>query len=174
MVDVSSSAASSVMRYRAAGFWRRFFSGFLDLLILSPLLLIFFLGFCIFFHSPFPKTKELIPDLFISYLIEQKIVAKAFLLLVVIILFLYHFLFHSLMGCTLGDRLMKMRVIDSYGQRPGFLRVLIRTLGMGVSFILAGAGFLWIAFDRERRALHDWVGGTYVVLIPTEKKVQKT
>jgi len=23
---------------------------------------------------------------------------------------------------------------------------------------------LWIGFDREKRALHDWVAGTYVVL----------
>ena len=26
-----------------------------------------------------------------------------------------------------------------------------------------GLGFLWIAFDSEKRGLHDWLSGTYVV-----------
>jgi uncharacterized RDD family membrane protein YckC len=24
-------------------------------------------------------------------------------------------------------------------------------------------GFLWIGFDSEKRGLHDWIAGTYVV-----------
>ena len=26
-----------------------------------------------------------------------------------------------------------------------------------------GLGFAWIGFDREKRGLHDWLAGTYVV-----------
>lgn len=170
MVNSSSLSGSSGTRYRAAGFWRRLLSGIFDLLILSPVLFLFFWGLCGFFRAPFPKTKEFSPDLLISYLIDQRLVGKAFFFLAISILFLYYFLFHALLGSSIGERLMKMNVIDSYGERPSFFRTLLRTLGMGISLILAGAGFLWIAFDREGRAFHDWIGGTYMVLQPQEKK----
>jgi uncharacterized RDD family membrane protein YckC len=35
---------------------------------------------------------------------------------------------------------------------------------MVLSLALAGLGFLWCIFDRERRALHDHLSGTYVIL----------
>ena len=164
MVDGTSSQSSTI-RYRAAGFWRRCAAGILDLIFLSPLFIVFFWGLSYIFQSPSLHMRELSPDLFLSYLIEQNRVGKSFFFLVVIILFLYHFLFHSLLGSTIGERIFRLKVIDVYGERPKFLRTLIRTLSMGISLALAGAGFLWIAFDRERRAFHDWRGGTYVVLM---------
>jgi uncharacterized RDD family membrane protein YckC len=26
-------------------------------------------------------------------------------------------------------------------------------------------GYLWIAFDAEKRGLHDWIAGTYVIRV---------
>ena len=63
-----------------------------------------------------------------------------------------------------GKRLLGLMVIDVYGERPGLARTLLRTSGYLVSAALFSLGFLWIGFDRERRALHDWLAGTYVVL----------
>ena len=42
-------------------------------------------------------------------------------------------------------------------------RALVRTAGYVVSVASLGLGFLWIAFDSEKRGLHDWMAGTYVV-----------
>jgi uncharacterized RDD family membrane protein YckC len=35
---------------------------------------------------------------------------------------------------------------------------------MGLSLGLVGLGWLWCIFDRERRALHDHLSSTYVVV----------
>jgi uncharacterized RDD family membrane protein YckC len=36
---------------------------------------------------------------------------------------------------------------------------------VGITFLLASLGFIWAAFDRHRRALHDRIAGTVVVRI---------
>jgi len=38
---------------------------------------------------------------------------------------------------------------------------------MALSVGLAGLGLLWCIFDRERRALHDHLAGTYVIVDET-------
>ena len=82
-----------------------------------------------------------------------------------ILFFLYFFVFHAARGQTPGKKLLGLRVIDAYGGRPGLLRTLLRTAGYLLSLLPCSLGFLWIGFDRERRALHDWVAGTYVVRV---------
>jgi Tol biopolymer transport system component len=55
------------------------------------------------------------------------------------------------------------RIIDVYGERPSVARAAARTGGYLACVATLGLGFLWIGFDSERRGLHDWVAGTYVV-----------
>jgi uncharacterized RDD family membrane protein YckC len=62
--------------------------------------------------------------------------------------------------------LLGVRVIDVYGEPPSALRALARTLGYFVAAATGGLGFLWIGFDREKRGLHDWISGTYVIKAP--------
>ena len=69
-------------------------------------------------------------------------------------------------GQTPGKQLLGLIVIDAYGERPSLLKTLLRTVGYAVSVLPFSLGFLWIGFDREKRALHDWLAGTYVVLAP--------
>jgi len=69
-------------------------------------------------------------------------------------------------GCTPGKLLLELRVVDARGGgRPGWTRALIRYLGYLASALPLGLGFLWAAFDREGRALHDRLAGTRVVRI---------
>ena len=60
-------------------------------------------------------------------------------------------------------QLMKMRIIDIYGEAPSATRYVTRTLGYLACFATLSLGFLWAGFDSERRGLHDWISGTYVV-----------
>ncbi len=76
---------------------------------------------------------------------------------------LYAFFFHAGMGCTPGMRLLGLRVIDSYGRAPSPIRAAARIVGTIASAMTFGLGFLWIGFDRDKRGLHDWIAGTYVV-----------
>lgn len=66
-------------------------------------------------------------------------------------------------GRTLGQRLLSIRIVDRHGRSPSVLIVGLRTLAQLVGLLAAALGPLWIAFDSERRAVHDLVAGTYVV-----------
>lgn len=78
---------------------------------------------------------------------------------------LYYLLFLILMGYTPGHRLARIRVVDSLGTQPHPVRTLVRLLGAGFGMVPLGLGGVWIAFDREKRGLHDHVAGTYVVRV---------
>jgi uncharacterized RDD family membrane protein YckC len=86
--------------------------------------------------------------------------------LVVCVVMFYSVLFLSTSGRTPGLTVVRSRVINIYGERPELWRVVLRCLGAGASACLLGLGFLWSGFDREKRGLHDWVAGTYVVRQP--------
>ena len=54
-------------------------------------------------------------------------------------------------------------MIDVYGERPSFARIGLRVGGYLVGLCTLFLGFLWIGFDAEKRGLHDWIAGTYVI-----------
>jgi uncharacterized RDD family membrane protein YckC len=66
-------------------------------------------------------------------------------------------------GKTLGMALLGIRVVrrDGSPARPG--NAIKRALALPLSFLTLGIGFLPIIFGKERRALHDGIGGTAVV-----------
>jgi uncharacterized RDD family membrane protein YckC len=69
-------------------------------------------------------------------------------------------------GRTLGMRPWRLRVIAADGA-PATLRALLRRYAIGtLSLLLAGAGFWWAWFDRERLTWHDRVSGTRMVREP--------
>ena len=68
-------------------------------------------------------------------------------------------------GATPGKLLLDLRVVDvARGERPGYVRAIIRYLGYFVSFLTLGLGFLWVVFDRRSQALHDKLAGTCVIV----------
>jgi uncharacterized RDD family membrane protein YckC len=76
---------------------------------------------------------------------------------------LYFMFTISWSGRSFGQRLLSMRVIDRHGQPPSVLVAGLRTVAQLAGLVAAALGPLWIAFDSERRALHDLAAGTYVV-----------
>lgn len=76
---------------------------------------------------------------------------------------LYFGLFWALRGQTLGGRLLGVRVIDLHGDRPSPARSAIRALTHVLGLLAGALGWIWAAFDFERRAWHDHSSGTYVV-----------
>lgn len=153
-------------RFRAAGFWRRAAAGLVDLAILLPVCAACGLVLCLIFGQPIPRLAELSPDLLLAALLDGNAASEALLALSGILFFLYFFVFQAARGQTPGKQLLGLRLIDAYGARPGLLRTLVRTAAYLLSALPFSLGFLWIGFDRERRALHDWVAGTYVVRLP--------
>jgi uncharacterized RDD family membrane protein YckC len=71
--------------------------------------------------------------------------------------------FWVLVGHTPGMRVMGIRLTGAHGERVTLARGLRRLVGLGLSFLSLGLGFLLILVDDRRRALQDRVGGTVVV-----------
>jgi uncharacterized RDD family membrane protein YckC len=60
----------------------------------------------------------------------------------------------------------RLRVIAADGSPPT-MRALLRRYAIGtLSLLLAGAGFWWAWFDRERLTWHDRASGTQIVREP--------
>ena len=73
-------------------------------------------------------------------------------------------LWFSPMQATAGQRICRLRVVDAMdGGRITFMRGLLRVLGMILSGLILGIGFLMAAFTERKRALHDIIAGTCVV-----------
>ena len=106
-------------------------------------------------------------------------------------LLLYFFIGFAWKGQTIGASVMQLMVIRSDGHPLGVLGAMARVVGLlvyvliaagglivayafrdnstmaaaaiGGSFVIAALGFIWAAFDRHRRTLHDRIAGTIVV-----------
>lgn len=106
-------------------------------------------------------------------------------------LLLYFFIGFAWKGQTIGASVMQLMIIRSDGRPLGVLGAMARVIGLliyvliaaagmiaayafrdnstlagaaiAVSLIVAAFGFIWAAFDRHRRTLHDRIAGTIVV-----------
>lgn len=66
-------------------------------------------------------------------------------------------------GQTLGKILGELRVVDTAGRPPGYLRSFVRAGIGGLGVLLAGLGLAPMLVDPARRAFHDKLLGTRVV-----------
>ncbi len=155
--------AVAPVRVRVAGFWRRLVAGAVDALVLTSVFAILATLVALVLRHPLPRIGQLGPDYVVDMAVNGGVLAEAGLALLAILGFLYFFLFTALRGQTFGKHLLKLRVIDGYGERPSLMRSLLRTVAYLPSLLLLALGFLWIGFDREKRGLHDWIADTYVV-----------
>jgi len=71
--------------------------------------------------------------------------------------------FWVLVGHTPGMRVMGIRVTAVDRDHVSLGRGLRRLVGLGLSFLSLGLGFLLILVDDRRRALQDRLGGTLVI-----------
>ena len=66
-------------------------------------------------------------------------------------------------GKTLGMAMFGIQVVTAEGRPIDSRRAALRTLGLVLTLLTLGIGFLGIVYQRERRALDDFVAGTAVV-----------
>jgi uncharacterized RDD family membrane protein YckC len=113
---------------------------------------------------PIPGPRELGPDLLVAGILDRNPMAVGAVGLFAGLTGLYQLYFAGIAGQTFGMRLMGIRLICGRGRPPGPGRGLLRLIALVVSAGPAGLGWLWALFDREHRALHDHVAGTYVIV----------
>ena len=82
----------------------------------------------------------------------------------------FYGVFWTIRGQTLGMASWRLRVEREDGTLLGWGDT-ARRLGWAlVSALPLGLGFLWVLFDHERRAWHDRLSGTRVVVLPEGSK----
>jgi uncharacterized RDD family membrane protein YckC len=84
-----------------------------------------------------------------------------------IVLGVWEFLYFSyqwaVSGKTLGMAIFGVQVVTVQGGPITPKQAVLRALGLGLTLLTLGIGFLGIVYQRERRALDDFVAGTAVV-----------
>lgn len=67
-------------------------------------------------------------------------------------------------GQSFGKMLTGLRIVRSDGNAASLSRILVRHLvGYPLTFLTLGLGFVFSFFNRDGRALHDYVSGTTLV-----------
>ena len=67
-------------------------------------------------------------------------------------------------GQTPGMELMNIELCTIDGEHSiGYKRGFFRYIGMNLSALILGLGFLWILIDKDRQGWHDKIAKTYVV-----------
>jgi uncharacterized RDD family membrane protein YckC len=153
-----------VIRVRVTGFPRRCAAVIVDAAVLLACTAGVTLVAAFALKVPMPGLREVGPDLLVAGILDRNPMAVGAVGLFVGITILYQLYFAGIAGQTLGMRLVGIRLISGRARAPGATRGMVRLAGMVISVLPAGLGWLWALFDREHRALHDHLAGTYVIV----------
>ncbi|MBP7141944.1 MAG: RDD family protein [Opitutaceae bacterium] len=71
-----------------------------------------------------------------------------------------------LKGTTIGGIVCGLKVVRTNDDPLDWTVAVVRALGCFLSLLVAGLGFIWVAFDDEKQGWHDKIAGTFVVRVP--------
>lgn len=132
-----------------AGFWIRFAAKFLDSIILGIVNII--LSFAIVGTAMGAKP-------------GTTIVAQLLLMMIgLVIRFAYCVFFVGKFGATPGKMACKVKIVRADGSPVSYGRAVGRFFAEILSGMILGIGYIMIAFDDEKRALHDRICDTRVI-----------
>lgn len=108
-------------------------------------------------------------------MIETGVTTAPFWWLRMIVFFLvqvgYFVCFWAWRGQTPGKWVMRLKITQFDGSPIGWGGALLRYCGYIISAMLIFIGFFWVALDSRRQGVHDKIAETFVVHIPTSKKI---
>lgn len=165
---IPRGTSDRVLRVRVSGFGRRFVAAAIDAVLLGGFTLAVTLLAAVVLGTPLPRAREIGPDLLVAGILDRNPMTVGALGLFAGITLLYQLYWAGIAGYTLGMKVVQIRVISTRGRSPGAVRGMIRVLAFAISVLPGGLGWLWAIFDREHRALHDYLAGTYVILAPDQ------
>jgi len=145
------------------GFWRRLAAAAIDFAIIIPISAVLTWICSKVAGVHLPPTRMHGPDFWVDLLIGSDPALMMALGLFLAIGALYLYLFQVTIGRTLGMKALRLRIIDVWGDPPSHARCAARTAAYFASAGTLLLGFVWIGFDSEKRGLHDWIAGTYVI-----------
>ncbi|HET9463790.1 MAG TPA: RDD family protein [Thiobacillus sp.] len=107
-----------------------------------------------------------LPFLYLVGTAERGWLRHVFQLYLLAILFAYFSAFWLRSGQTLAMKTWRIRLVNADGGPLTFRQALLRFLLALLGLLLAGAGFWWALFDRDRQFLHDRIAGTRLIRVP--------
>ncbi|RBP51578.1 RDD family protein [Arenicella xantha] len=146
--DLGQTSTRSGANLRYAGFWIRVAATVIDTIIL--MLVIMPLMFLVYGGDVLSEgnMSNGFWDVMISYVLP----AVAYIVLWVKI------------GGTPGKRLLGLRIVnESTLQNLTWGAAIIRYIGYFVSMFLLFIGYIWVAFDKKKKGLHDYMGSSIVI-----------
>ncbi len=134
-----------------SGFWRRFAAILIDGIILSIVQ---------YMIAPMFPEKHVGEIFGMQYESESRLLQ----LTVMVINWLYFALMESSASqSTIGKMALGIKVTDIDGQRISFGKATGRHFGKILSTLVLLIGFIMVAWDDKRQALHDKLAGTLVI-----------
>ncbi len=156
--------ARQVPVVHVTGFWKRAAAAAIDLAIVLPPAMLVVLVVGKLAGVALPHRIGLLDlDMWIDLVLATDPALVMGVTLVSALGLVYLLVCHILLGRTLGMRVLKIRIIDVYGDRPSPARCIARCAGYLAGLATLFLGFLWMGFDSEKRGLQDWIAGTYVI-----------
>ncbi len=152
MQKIAEGAQLNSGELRYAGFWVRFGAKFLDGLILGlPFMVVFFLVLIPQIRSgtPTPERFSFLPLMIqIGFIFIQMA---------------YQIFFLGKYGATPGKMLCRLKVVTAEGGPIGYGRATGRFFAEMLSGMACYIGYIIVAFDSQKRALHDYICSTRVI-----------
>lgn len=72
----------------------------------------------------------------------------------------------ALKATTVGGIVCNLKVVRLDDRPLDWPTALVRVLAGFLSLVVAGLGFIWVAFDEQKQSWHDKIAGTTVVQVP--------
>ena len=66
-------------------------------------------------------------------------------------------------GTTIGKICLGLKVVKIDGTPLDFATALVRSLSAFFSVAVAGIGYFWAGWDKEKQSWHDKIAGTVVI-----------
>jgi uncharacterized RDD family membrane protein YckC len=82
---------------------------------------------------------------------------------IAILMLFYYVGTWSILGGSPGQLVMSLRMVDRSAKTVGFGRALLRYIMKGFFGFLWPVSALMVAFGKDKRAIHDFLAGTYVI-----------
>ncbi len=75
----------------------------------------------------------------------------------------YFVYFWTSTGQTVGNMIMKIKVVSTDGSKLTITKAILRYIGYIISGVVILLGFIWVLFDPDKQGWMDKIAGTYVV-----------
>lgn len=138
-------------------------------------------------HTPAPLLARFAVMIYESLLVTAVVFVASFIVIPVVgemqapwqrhlfqvyllgILFAYFSAFWLRSGQTLAMKTWRIRLVQQNGGTLTFRQAMLRFVLALLGLLLAGIGFWWAFFDRDKQFLHDRIVGTRLIRVPRKR-----